>query len=93
MENTIERMFRGAPKDYSQAGMEKCYSDWLEHVKTTVPKDRLLVHNAKEGWKPICDFLGKPVPDCPYPRVNDTAGRNIFLSKDAQIFQNSSEKC
>jgi len=72
MEQTIERMFRGAPKDYSQAGMEKCYSDWLEHVKSTVPKDRLLIHNAKEGWKPICDFLGKPVPDCPYPRVNDT---------------------
>ena len=38
-----------------------------------VPKDRLLVHQAKEGYGPICEFLGLPVPDEPYPRVNDTA--------------------
>lgn len=86
MENTIERMFRGAPKDYSQSGMEKCYSDWLEHVKATVPKDRLLVHNAKQGWKPICDFLGKPVPDCPYPRVNDSAGKRYISQQKASNF-------
>ncbi|CAG5108367.1 Oidioi.mRNA.OKI2018_I69.chr1.g3761.t1.cds [Oikopleura dioica] len=74
MQNAIERMFRGAPVDYSRAGLEKCYNDWIEHVIATVPKEKLLIHNAKEGWKPICDFLGKPVPDCPYPRVNDSAG-------------------
>lgn len=87
MQDLIERMFRGAPKDYSQAGMEKCYSDWLEHVKATVPKDRLLIHNAKEGWKPICDFLEKPIPDCPYPRVNDTADfqRKILIADAISI--------
>ncbi len=39
----------------------------------TVPKDRLLIHQAKEGYRPICEFLGLPVPDEPYPRINDTA--------------------
>jgi hypothetical protein len=32
-----------------------------------------LVFEAKEGWEPLCNFLGKPIPDVPYPRVNDNA--------------------
>ena len=24
-----------------------------------------------EGWEPLCRFLGKDVPDVPFPRVND----------------------
>ncbi len=37
-----------------------------------MPKERLLVHEAKDGYGPICEFLGLPVPDEPYPRANDT---------------------
>ena len=39
-------------------------------VKAAIPEDRLLVHEARDGWKPLCDFLGVPVPDVPYPRTN-----------------------
>jgi hypothetical protein len=42
-------------------------------VKATVPPDRLLVFEARGGWEPLCAFLGIPVPDEPYPRLNDTA--------------------
>jgi hypothetical protein len=35
-----------------------------------VPPERLLVFEAKDGWQPLCEFLGVPVPDVPYPRVN-----------------------
>ncbi len=35
-------------------------------------KDTLLEFNAKQGWGPLCEFLGVPVPDFPFPRVNDT---------------------
>ena len=24
-----------------------------------------------QGWEPLCEFLGLPVPDEPFPRVND----------------------
>jgi hypothetical protein len=44
---------------------------WNEYVKTTVPKDRLLVMELKEGWEPLCKFLDVPVPDEPLPRAND----------------------
>ncbi|MDZ7668917.1 MAG: sulfotransferase [Gammaproteobacteria bacterium] len=43
-----------------------------DYVKSHVPPDRLLVFEASQGWEPLCGFLGRPVPDEPYPRVNTT---------------------
>ncbi|CAK8693108.1 unnamed protein product [Clavelina lepadiformis] len=34
------------------------------------PKDKLLLYNVKDGWEPLCAFLGKQVPDKPFPREN-----------------------
>ncbi|KAF7887783.1 hypothetical protein EAF00_010077 [Botryotinia globosa] len=31
---------------------------------------RLLEFSPKDGWEPLCNFLGKPVPNEPYPYVN-----------------------
>jgi hypothetical protein len=44
-----------------------------EEVRRRVPRDRLLVYEVKDGWGPLCEFLGVEVPDEPFPRVNDTA--------------------
>ena len=41
-------------------------------VKREVPKGKLLVFDSPDGWKPLCDFLGVPVPDAPYPLTNTT---------------------
>jgi hypothetical protein len=35
-----------------------------------VPPKRLLVTTPDGGWKPLCSFLGVPVPDEPYPHLN-----------------------
>eukprot|EP01083_Nonionella_stella_P004958 14494_1 len=54
--------------------MTQFYDNWNEKVKRTVPKDKLLVFNVKQGWKPLCDFLGvaeEHVPNKPFPRAND----------------------
>jgi sulfotransferase family protein len=38
-----------------------------------VPPDRLLVYEVKEGWEPLCEFLGAEVPkNKPFPHLNDT---------------------
>jgi hypothetical protein len=39
-------------------------------VRETLPPERLLVFSPKEGWEPLCAFLGVPVPAEPFPRVN-----------------------
>lgn len=41
-----------------------------EAVKKTIPASQLLVYEVKEGWEPLCEFLGVPVPDEPFPRSN-----------------------
>jgi hypothetical protein len=43
-----------------------------EAVRREVPKDRLLVFDAPDGWAPLCEFLGVKVPDVPYPLTNTT---------------------
>ena len=32
--------------------------DWEDYVKSGVPADKLLVFSVKEGWDPLCSFLG-----------------------------------
>ena len=49
------------------------FEQHIENVKAIIPADRLLVMHIKEGWEPLCHFLNVPVPDTPFPRVNDTA--------------------
>lgn len=50
------------------------YEAHNEEVARAVPPDRLLVCEADVGWERVCDFLGVPVPDEPYPHLNDPAG-------------------
>ncbi len=33
--------------------------------------DGVLVWSAVDGWEPLCELLEVPVPDVPFPRVND----------------------
>lgn len=49
-------------------------------VRDSVPDGRLLVFDVKEGWEPLCAFLDVPVPDEPFPRLNDTADFNARRS-------------
>ena len=58
------------------AGKEEAVEVFNSHVaevKAYVPADRLLVFDVRDGWAPLCKFLDHPVPDIPFPNVNDTA--------------------
>ena len=44
-----------------------------EEVQRRVPKERLLVYEVKQGWGPLCEFLGVEEPDKPFPHLNDAA--------------------
>jgi len=48
----------------------KAYNDWTEEVKRKVPEDRLLVFHPRMGWEPLCEFLGVPIPEEPFPNSN-----------------------
>ncbi len=44
----------------------------IAHVQATVPAEKLLVFEVTQGWGPLCKFLGKAVPEQPFPNVNDS---------------------
>ncbi len=66
----IEQTFDGRidDRDHAIAVFERHVAE----VKQSIPAERLLVYQAGEGWQPLCDFLGLPVPEEPYPKVNTT---------------------
>ena len=59
------------------------FNKHIELVKKVIPAERLLIHSAKDGWQPLCDFLGVTAPDGPYPWVNESIGfkRNFRIIK------------
>ncbi|CAH8639027.1 unnamed protein product [Schistosoma guineensis] len=58
--------------------LKNIYTNWNEEVIKSIPSDRLLVFDSSQGWKPLCEFLGFPIPpsDIPYPHLNE---RSIMI--------------
>jgi Sulfotransferase domain len=48
-----------------------------------VPADQLLVYEIGQGWEPLCEFLGVPVPEEPFPHLNDTASFRAMFGMPA----------
>ena len=64
-----QRVFGGPPLDEA-VGVE-AFERHNRSVMETVPAERLLVFDVRQGWEPLCAFLEVPVPEVPFPRLND----------------------
>lgn len=60
------------------------FKNHIEEVKRVVPKERLLIFEARQGWEPLCSFLNVPVPiGKPYPHKNKGAwARQVLRYRD-----------
>lgn len=67
----LEGTFGGRLADREHA--MRVFEEHNAEVRRTVPADRLLEFQVVDGWSPLCAFLDRPVPDTPFPRLNDTA--------------------
>jgi hypothetical protein len=56
--------------------LKSAYVRHNKYIRENVPSDQLLDFQLTQGWEPLCQFLGKDVPDVPFPHVNDTAEYN-----------------
>ncbi|MGI9324647.1 MAG: sulfotransferase family protein [Pseudomonadales bacterium] len=65
-----ERVFHGRFED--EAFAKEVYLNHIEAVKTAVPPEKLLIFHPKEGWEPLCTFLGCEVPATEFPNLNDS---------------------
>ena len=60
----------GTTNPRSTIVFRKRYREHNRRVKSLVPAEKLLLYNVKQGWKPLCDFLGCEVPTVPFPHEN-----------------------
>jgi hypothetical protein len=54
-------------------GAVAAYRRHNEEVRAEAPAGRLIEWQPSDGWGPICEALGLPVPAEPFPRTNTTA--------------------
>ena len=53
-----------------QPGKE-VYESHMKYLKRVVPEERLFFFELKQGWEPLCEILGKDVPNVPFPQLNE----------------------
>lgn len=54
----------------TDAELETFYENWIAYVKSTVPAEKLLIFNAKDGKEPLARFCNKPAPSTKMPHAN-----------------------
>lgn len=59
------------------------YEEYYRTVREAVPIEsgRRLEYTLGDGWEPLCEFLGKEVPDVEFPRVNDRASHGAQIKR------------
>ena len=68
--DTLHQAIYGSFNPEATALYRVKYRQHNERVQAVIPAEKLLVFNVKQGWKPLCEFLGCDVPSTPFPRVN-----------------------
>lgn len=77
--NTQVQGFDWPEKDKALAFFDGYYDEW----RSRIPRDRVLEYRVQDGWAPLCQHLGLPIPtvvgpdgflvEAPFPRLNDGA--------------------
>jgi Sulfotransferase domain len=60
---------RMSERDYAT----RVFREHIAEVQSEVPPERLLTFDLREGWGPLCDFLGVEKPGIPFPRTNSSS--------------------
>ena len=58
---------------HDRAFMTDHFRKHTSEVVRAIPAERLLVYEVSQGWGPLCEFLGVPVPGEPFPAQNSRA--------------------
>ena len=73
-------------------GYQRFVDGVLNHFKDR-PQDLLILNVAAgEGWEELCAFLGKPVPEIPFPKANVTRIRWMDLQELVSIAKEAGQE-
>lgn len=68
----LKYVFKANNREEFRENARAVYIDHYKTIREVTPPERLLNFRLVQGWEPLCEFLGKPVPDVPFPHSNDT---------------------
>ena len=65
----------GHPENFlDRDALRQNYVEYVNAVQESIPSERLLTFNVKQGWGPLCKYLGHPIPEgIPFPHVHTRA--------------------
>ncbi|KAL8822963.1 MAG: hypothetical protein Q9191_006310 [Dirinaria sp. TL-2023a] len=69
--------FDGSVEKYGKATYEKHYEK-LEDLLQSSKSGKYLSWNIEDGWEPLCKYLGKEIPETPFPSGN---APDAFMSR------------
>jgi len=65
----------------ARANARDVYREYYEEVRRVAPRERLLEYKLGSGWGPLCEFLGKDLPDVEFPHANESATLGVMFEE------------
>ncbi|KAH7354852.1 P-loop containing nucleoside triphosphate hydrolase protein [Rhexocercosporidium sp. MPI-PUGE-AT-0058] len=65
--------FKASTAEECRANARAVYEKHYAEARRITPQGRLLEYRLGDGWEPLCKFLGKKVPDVPFPKINESS--------------------
>lgn len=76
--------------DQAKSNAKEVYREHYTMIRKIVPEGKLCEYRLGSGWKPLCEFLGKPVPDVPFPQLNESQSISmVFQVMGKKAMRNS----
>lgn len=77
----VMRLLHGEGQDpHDRAAMIASFERHNQEVISALPRERLLIYRAEQGWEPLCRFLDLAIPQEPFPHANTRADFKAMLA-------------
>lgn len=67
-------------KENIKVKLRAAYCEHYDAIRAVTPPDRLLEYKLGSGWEPLRKFLGKLIPDEPFPHINEKAALKEWIA-------------
>ncbi|KAH6645054.1 hypothetical protein BKA67DRAFT_595981 [Truncatella angustata] len=68
--------WRAKTPDDIRKNAKREYEAYYARLREVIPPERRLEYKIGDGWVPLCQFLGKEVPNVDFPWVNESAAHS-----------------
>ena len=86
----METQVRAKTLQQARQNSRDVYKHHYVLIRRVTPNEKLLEYTLGSGWEPLCKFLGKEVPDVPFPHANESETlKRVFEEMGIKAIKNS----